>query len=125
MAAALEVVSFKAGAFRFAVEARQVEGMLGEIPESAVAVEHLLGLLAVEGALRRCLCVGTNRVVVSEPLALRSLSDESLFPLPELVAARLRIKAVKALVLEAGGATLLVDMHALLMQGEVTGSLGA
>ncbi len=115
---ALEVVSFKAGAFRFAVEARQIEGMLSEMPAAAVTVESLLGLPLAEGAQRRCLRVGVGFCVeVSEPLALRRLPSESLYPLPELVATRIQIKVVKALALEADGVTLLIDLRALLAQG--------
>lgn len=126
---ALEVVSFKAGAFRFAVEARQIEGMLSEMPAAAVTIESLLGLPLAEGAQRRCLRVGGGCVgfcvEVSEPLALRRLPAESLYPLPELVVTRIQIKVVKALALEADGATLLIDLQALLVQGAEADSFRA
>ena len=51
---------------------------------------------------------------VSEPVDLRSLSIDSIYPLPELVAQRIQIKGVRALVLDAHGAMLLLDLRGLL-----------
>ena len=118
LADALAVVSFKAGPWRLAVEARQVDGMLGERPEVTVAIETLLGLPVAEGATRRCLRLGKHRVTVGEPLALRSLLIDQIHPLPELVAARMRIKGARGLALEADGVTLLIDLRAVLAQNE-------
>ena len=113
----LEIVSFMAGAFQFGVDARQINGMLRDLPEDSLAIEALLGLPLAEGVQRRCLRVGKNGVVVSEPLDLRFLPVEKIYPLPELVAARIRIQGVRALALEANGATLLLDLPALIGQG--------
>lgn len=113
-AEALEIVSFSAGAFRFAVDARQVNRMLDVAPESAVAIETLLGLPVVEAAHRRCLLVGKHCVEVSDPINLRLLSFERINPLPELVAARIQINGVRALALDVDGAMLLLDLLALL-----------
>ena len=46
----LEIVSFVAGACHFAVEARQVEALLSDGPQTMVAVESLLGLPLLEAA---------------------------------------------------------------------------
>lgn len=117
----LEIVSFAAGACRFAVEAQQIEALLQDEPGPAVDVEALLRLPRVEAARRRCLRIGGRIVRVSEPLDLRSLPVDRLFPLPELVALRIRIEGVRALALDAHGAMLLLDLQALLVQrGAIT-----
>jgi hypothetical protein len=112
----LEIVSFGAGVFRFAVEARQVDALSDATPTRAVDVESLLGLPAPAPAQRRCLYSAGRELRVSEPLALRSLPVDRIFPLPELVARRMRIKGACAVALEPDGATLLVDLHVLLAQ---------
>lgn len=113
---ALAIVSFAAGACRFAVEARQIDALLDGASPATVAVESLLGLPVDDVTARRCLRIGNYSVAVSEPLDLRSLPVDRLFPLPELVALRIEIKGVRALALEADGARLLVDLRALLAQ---------
>ena len=65
---------------------------------------------------RRCLRLGEERVCVSEPVELRSLPIDRLYPLPELVARRIRIDGVRALALEENSALLLLDLRALLAQ---------
>ena len=108
----LAIVSFGAGASRFAVEAQQIEALLDDAP-AMVAIETLLGLPPVDAATRRCLCVGKRRVSVSEPVDLRALPIDQLHPLPELVARRIRIAGVRALAIEPDGALLLLDLRAL------------
>lgn len=110
----LEIVSFKAGGFQFAVEAHQIDGMLSDAPEKVVSAEALLGLAEIKAAQRRCLHVGTHCIEVGEPLELRSLPADQIHPLPDLVAARINIQDARALVLESSGSTLLVDLQALL-----------
>ena len=118
----LEVVSFTAGACRFAVEAWQIEALSHAAPASALDAldaETLLGLPSVlvgHVAQRRWLRCSGRELRVSEPLDLRPLPADRIFPLPELVARRLRIKGVCAVALEPGGATLLIDLRALLTQ---------
>lgn len=112
----LAIVSFSAGDYRFSVEAQQIDALLDESPEAMVAVEDLLGLPLVEAAQRRCLRLGEERVGVSEPVELRSLPIDRLYPLPELVARRIRIDGVRALALEENSALLLLDLRALLAQ---------
>ena len=114
----LEIVSFSAGAWRFAVEARQVDALSHAETAGAVDVETLLGLPAPSLGQRRHLYSAGRELRVSEPLALRSLPVERIFPLPELVVRRMRIKGVRAVALEPDGATLLVDLPALLAQDE-------
>ena len=112
----LAIVSFAAGAYRFSVEAQQIDALLDESPEAMVAVEDLLGLPLVEAAQRRCLRLGEERVGVSEPVELRSLPIDQFYPLPELVARRISIEGVRALALEENSALLLLDLRALLAQ---------
>jgi len=112
----LAIVSFSAGAYRFSVEAQQINALLDESPEAMVAVEDLLGLPLVAAAQRRCLRVGEALIGVSEPVELRSLSIDQLYPLPELVARRISIEGVRALALEENSVLLLLDLRALLAQ---------
>ena len=86
----LEVDSFSAGACRFPVEARQVDALSHAAKAGAVDVETLLGLPVQPPDLRRCLRSAGRELLVSEPLALRALPVELIFPLPELVARRMR-----------------------------------
>jgi len=111
----LAIVSFTAGAYRFSVEAQQIDALLDDTPAAAVAIEALLGLPLTEAAQRRCLRVGEDLVGVSEPVELRSLPADHFYPLPELVARRIQIKGVRALALEENAA-LLLDLRALLAQ---------
>lgn len=114
---ALEVVSFTAGGHRFAVEARQVDRMLDHVPATVVAAETLLGLdLDGDAGPRRWLQVGARCVEVGEPVELRAVPAELIHPLPVLAAARIRLKGIRALVLEAGKPLLLVDLRAVLAQ---------
>ena len=119
----LEVVSFSAGACRFAVEARQVERLCHAVPAGAdgaigatdaIDAETLLGLPAPAVAPRRCLRCAGREVGVSEPVVLRSLPAERIFALPEIVARRMCIRGACAVALEPDGATLLIDLNALL-----------
>ncbi len=113
---ALAIVSFSAGAYRFAVEAQQIDALLDESPKAMVAVEDLLGLPLVDAAQRRCLRVGDALIGVSEPVELRSLPIDQFYPLPELVARRISIEGVRALALEENLALLLLDLRTLLAQ---------
>ncbi|MDR3412826.1 MAG: hypothetical protein P4L87_18075 [Formivibrio sp.] len=111
---ALEIVSFTAGGYRFAVEARQVDHQFASAPDAVVAVETLLGLPPAS-AVRRCwLGVGQHGVEVDGPVDLRSLPVSAIHPLPELVAVRLQLNGVRALAFEAESPLLLVDLRALL-----------
>ena len=112
----LAIVSFAAGAHRFAVEARQIDALVDDEASATTTIETLLGVPPVDGVRRRCLRAGGWRVAVGEPVELRALPVDQLHPLPELVARRIGIDCVRALALEAGGALLLVDLRALLAE---------
>ena len=112
----LAIVSFAAGAHRFAVEARQVGALLEDAATATVAIETLLGVPQVGAAHRRGLRVGECRVAVGEPVELRALPIDRLHSLPELVAHRIGIAGVRALALEPSGALLLLDLLALLAE---------
>ncbi len=113
---ALEIVSFMAGGYRFAVEACQIGRMFDIAPEIDVAVEALLGLPPAEATHRCWLRVGDRCVAVGTPVALRSLPVSVIYPLPELVLARLQLKGIRAVALEAGSSMLLVDLRGALAQ---------
>ncbi len=110
----LAIVSFAAGAHRFAAEACQIDALVDE--QAATTIEALLGVPQLGAAHRRCLRLGAQRVAVGEPVELRALPTDQLHPLPELVARRIAIAGVRALALEADGALLLVDLRALLAE---------
>lgn len=110
----LAIVSFAAGAHRFAVEARQIDALVDDEAPTTMAIETLLGVPPIGEIRRRCLRAGDYRVTVGEPVELRTLPADQLHPLPELVARRIGIDFVRALALEANGALLLLDLRALL-----------
>jgi hypothetical protein len=113
----LAIVSFAAGAHRFAVEARQIGALLEDATTATVAIETLLGVPQQVGAAhRRGLRVGEYRVTVGEPVELRALPVDQVHALPELVARRIGIDCVRALALEPSGALLLLDLLALLAE---------
>jgi hypothetical protein len=131
--ATLDMVVFHAGHYRYAVEARQVRASRplaghGEIP----ALESLLGLPEAEPeaepeagpervgytAARLMLLMrhpdGDFPLSVRAPLQMQAMATSAIHPLPPLLAARTRIRGLRALALEAEGATLLVDILSLL-----------
>lgn len=114
---ALEVVSFTAGGYRFAVEARQIDHMLDHVPATVMAIEALLGLAPVdEAGPRRRLQVDRHCIEVGEPVELRTVPVELIHALPALVTARIKLKGIRALALEIDQRTLLVDLRAVLAQ---------
>lgn len=112
----LAIVSFAAGAHRFAAEACQIDALVdAPVDDPApTTIEALLGVPQPDAAHRRCLRLGAQRVAVGDPVELRALPADQLHALPELVARRIGIAGVRALALEADGALLLVDLRALL-----------
>jgi hypothetical protein len=111
----LEIVSFSAAGHRFAVEAAQISGMLDREPDAALTVESLMGLPSVKNGQRYWLRVAGRCVEVGGSVDLRIVPAATIYSLPELVAARLQIKGIRALAQEPGGAILLVDLRSLLM----------
>ncbi len=112
---ALEVVSFMAGGYRCAVEAEQVRTQLPAQDSASVpTAEQLLGLPCDETQnARRTLLLkhpaGDYAVTVSDPVELRGLQIDTIYPLPPLIAARNRLVGLRGLALDAEGVTLLVD----------------
>lgn len=115
---ALEVVSFMAGGYRFAVEAGQVRTQLSAPHSTEVpAAEQLLGLSAgATHGSRRILVIkhpaGDYPVTVSEPVELLGLRIDEIYPLPPLVAARNTLVGLRGLSIGTEGVMLLVDFRA-------------
>lgn len=114
----LEVVSFGAGGYRFAVEASQVKTQLPVRHEAEIAaVEQLLGLPggASPGSRRTLLMkhpAGDYAVTVADPVELLTVRAEAIHPLPPLIAARNTLTGLRGLALVAEGVMLLVDFRA-------------
>lgn len=112
----LDVVSFAAGGFRFAVQAHQVRSMFAEgRPETgSVAFEDLIGLPSGPPTQRKWLTVGGKGtcIEVGEPVALESWPVSHLFPLPWPVAARISLAGIKGLAMMPSGVILIVDLEA-------------
>jgi hypothetical protein len=121
----LDMVIFHAGNHRCAVEARQVRASRpldghGGVP----ALESLLGLpepgpeKADSPGARLMLLMrhpgGDFPLSVRAPLQMQAMAASAIHPLPPLLAARTRIRGLRALALEAEGMTLLVDILSLL-----------
>lgn len=114
----LNVVRFDAGGFRFAVEASQVRGMRANVGDDRLAqnAETLIGLEKDTAQARKWLSIGRNGIFVevAEPVGLDAIPTGRIYPLPRLVSARLALRGIRALALDSTGATLLVDLAALL-----------
>ena len=119
----LDMVVFHTGNHRCAVEARQVRASrpldgYGGVP----ALESLLGLPEPEKAdspgARLMLLMrhpgGDFPLSVRAPLQMQAMAASAIHPLPPLLAARTRLRGLRALALEAEGMTLLVDILSLL-----------
>ncbi|WP_156876847.1 hypothetical protein [Paludibacterium yongneupense] len=109
------MVSFTAGGFRFAMEARHVRGMSRTTEEGDADAGRLIGLPEVAGE-RRILHIGVEgrRVAVGGPVELSALPASRIFALPPLLAARLSLRGVRALALHDDGAVFIVDPASLL-----------
>ncbi|MEN6586916.1 MAG: hypothetical protein ABFE02_12830 [Sulfuricella sp.] len=123
----LEVVTFFAGGQRCAMEARQVRAsrpLHGDDWESYPAIDSLLGL--EEGdKIRTPRQVLTIRLPeadvelsVATPVQLRELKLDAIHPLPDLVAARTRLRGLHALALDEEGLTLIFDLRDLSLRAE-------
>ena len=113
--AVLDVVSFFAGGFRFAVESRHVHGMLADRRADTVTVEDLIGLPPGHPSPRKWLLVGPARdcVEVGGPVELDALPADCLYPLPLPVVARMSLGGIKGLAMTSAGVTLVVDLAAV------------
>lgn len=109
------VVMFSVGPYRFGVEACQIAGMAdcgaGDLPPN---IETLMGLPAWPHDQKRIIRVhaggGYHSVLVGGPVDLVSLPIDSVYPLPDFVAARLAIKGGRAIAWVEGKAAVLVDL---------------
>jgi len=113
----LQVVSFMAGGYRFAVEAAWVRAQrLATEADAAINVEKLLGLpedKISDSATWRILiikqAITDYPIRVTEPVTLCYLSLSELHPLPDMLAARNTLNGIRALSTENEGVTVLID----------------
>lgn len=116
----LAVVLFSAGGWRFGIEARHVRASLpAGSAAAAQAAETLLGFASAPGVTqsRHCLCIkladGDQEIHVDGPVELIDLPATAIHPLPRLLAERVQLRGLQALVMpgETNGQaiSLLVD----------------
>lgn len=116
---ALEVVSFMAGGYRFAIEASQVGSLQSaDISAAVPTAEQVLGMSGGDTSNHsghRILLIkhpaGDYAVMVSAPVELLRLRADTIYPLPDLIAARNTLVGIRGMVLSAEGLTLLVDFR--------------
>lgn len=111
--ATLDVVSFVAGGFRFAVEANTICSMSSSSAgETMVQAEELIGIPLQPRTRRRWLSTRQGHALeVSEPVELRRLGAAQIFALPEMAATRITLKKVRAIALDKDGIILLLDLE--------------
>lgn len=111
--AALDVVTFVAGGFRFGVEASKVSVMSSNANQGSIQAEDLIGLPLASPAQRRWLRtrVQGKTLEVSEPVEIRQFTAAQIFALPQLVATRITLKNVRAVALDQDGIILLLDLE--------------
>jgi len=121
----LDLVLFGAAGWRFGVEANSVVRAGPLTLPSLPAVETLLGLShsGPQGVTdrQRLTVKGAGDLSVQRPVVLCSLPVGAFHPLPPLVAARCRLRALRALALLPGGMVMVVDLRALLAEGLPSG----
>lgn len=111
----LEVVIFRCGAQRCAVEARQVRASR-PLPQDSTApcLAPRIGLPDEGGAARQLLVFKHPEAdipyTVAPPVQLQAVPLEQIHPLPALLAATTRIHGLRALILDAEGIVLLVGL---------------
>ena len=122
----LEVVSFRSGDLRMAVQSCQVHRLLAlretRPLSDVVSIEALLGLPTADEktttengageASRRQLLIGTGDlcVEVTGPAELDSIPAEEIFGLPTLVVAGCALRGLQAIALDDAGLILIVDL---------------
>lgn len=118
----LEVVTFFAGGQRCAMEARQVRALRplsDEDGRNYLALDSVLGLSELNNTCshRQILTIrlpeSDVEFSVAVPVELSKLELASIHPLPDLVAARTRLRGLCALALETEGLTLMFDLRKL------------
>lgn len=118
----VDMVVFRAGGFRCAVEASQVRASRPlEGPPGSRAVPALAPLLGLPetpatGAMQ-ALAIrrpqGDAELSVDAPVQLQAIPAASLHRLPPLLAARTKIAGLRALVLDREGVAVVVDIRSL------------
>lgn len=113
----LDVVTFRVGTVRCAVEARRISAsrpLSGTEQPAPTPLAAILKLADCDPTARQALHVkhpeGERPYAVTPPVQLEALPIESIHPLPPLLAARTTIPGLRALILDAQGITLLVDV---------------
>lgn len=115
----LQVVSFMAGGYRFAVEASWVRTQLSATEaDAAINVEALLGLHEREDSENKRILVirhptADYPILVSDPVTLCELSLNDLHPLPDMLAVRCTLNGIRALSTDSEGITILIDFNAI------------
>ena len=105
---ALDVVVFAAGGHRFGIEALYVRAQrAGTDGPSAPSLPGLPGLAAGQDCV--LLQIGDRLVAVTPPVELCRLDAATIHPLPPLLAARCRLRALRAVAVDAAGVILLLD----------------
>ncbi len=118
----LKVVTFFAGGQRCAMEARQVRALRPLTDEDSGTYPAIGSLLGLPEQNKSCsqlqvltisLSGSDVELSVAAPVELRELAFDLIHPLPDLVAARTRLRGLCALVMETDGLTLIFDLRNL------------
>lgn len=115
---ALDIVTFRCGDWRVGGDAQQVRASRpAKAGDEALAdLGGILGLpsgLTVAQVLTIKTAAGDREIRVSGPVELRTVGAKNVYPLPPLLSARTALAGLRALVLEDGALTLLVDLRTL------------
>ena len=107
----LDMVEFRAGGLRFAIETSVVMGMLAHATDAIIFAE-VMGL-QVEPGPNRVLVMRQGQkvfsVVVDEPITPRSVPFQDIIPVPVLMTARLNKSCIRALLWDEAGLVILLS----------------
>lgn len=110
----LEVVTFRAGGQRCAVEARSVRASRPLSADIPPPLAQRIGLQEETDGPRQLLLFkhpqGDIPCAVTPPVQLQAVPVEYIHPLPPLLAATTKISGLRALILDADGIILLVEL---------------
>ena len=115
----MEVIAFRAGKLCFAADLREIDGVLRE-PVLSLPKVSLTEEFGTGGTSGEVLVVGGRRpflVVVDEVKGVISLPPAQIYPLPPLVAAKLRFTWIWALAYREEEILWLVELSALAPEG--------
>lgn len=107
----LDMVEFRAGGLRFAIETPAVLGMLAQAPD-AISFAKVMGVEAQPGPTRVLALRQGQKVcpvVVEEPVSTRSIPIQSVSPVPPLMMARLNKACIRALLWDDSGLVILLS----------------